>query len=375
MNRILLIALFIIGCTGAADTQQTPLPDYEYSYELAVEGISVPWGMAWLPNGDMLLTERAGSLYLVEEGQSETTEIAGLPNDIYAEGQGGFLDVDVHPNYEENGWIYFSYSSSSGEGEGDNTAIIRAKLEENALTNVETLYKATPNSTRGQHYGSRIEFDKDGYLYFSVGDRGNRDVNPQDISRDGGKIYRINDDGSIPNDNPFVGNDEGLDAIYSYGHRNPQGMAMNPASGAIWAHEHGPRGGDELNLIQPGKNYGWPVISYGINYNGTSFTDITEKEGMEQPATYWDPSIAPSGMTFVVGDKYPHWKGHVLVGSLKFNYVVLVKLDGNEVTDREIVLEDIGRVRSLKQAPDGTIYVGVTGQGIYKVNATPVTEE
>ncbi len=374
MKKLLLACTVLIACTATGETEQAPPPDMEYSYELVTGGVEVPWGMAWLPNGDMLITDRSGKLYIYRD---ELTEVpsSSLPGDIYANGQGGFLDVDVHPNYDENGWIYFTYSSSSGEEEGANTALIRAKLMNDELTEIETLYKATPNTTRGQHYGSRVEFDNNGYVFFSIGDRGNRDVNPQDLSRDAGKIYRLNDDGSVPSDNPFVNQSDAIDAVYSYGHRNPQGMALNPATGVIWAHEHGPRGGDELNIIEPGKNYGWPVISYGINYNGTPFAEDTVREGMEQPVIYWDPSIAPSGMTFVTGDKYPHWTGNVLVGSLKFNYLEMVKLDGNEVVGTEKLLEGIGRVRSLKQAPDGTIYVGVTGQGIFKVVATPVSEE
>lgn len=375
MKYVLLIAAILIGCTSTGETEQAPLPDLEYSYELVTGGIEVPWGMAWLPNGDMLVTERGGKLFIFRNGELMEVPSSSLPDDIYANGQGGFLDVDVHPNYDENGWIYFTYSSSNGGGEGANTSLIRAKLVNDELSNIETLYKATPNTTRGVHYGGRIEFDRDGYVFFSVGDRGNRDENPQDITKDAGKIYRVMDDGSIPSDNPFVNEAGAKTAIYSYGHRNPQGMEMNPATGQIWAHEHGPRGGDELNIIEPGKNYGWPIISYGINYNGTPFAEDTARAGMEQPITKWVPSIAPSGMTFVTSDKYPHWKGHLLVGSLKFNYIELVKLDGNTVTGTEKLVEGIGRVRSLKQAPDGTIYAGITGQGIFKIVATPVASE
>jgi len=375
MKYVLLIAAILIGCTSTGETEQAPLPDLEYSYELVTGGIEVPWGMAWLPNGDMLVTERGGKLFIFRNGELMEVPSSSLPDDIYANGQGGFLDVDVHPNYDENGWIYFTYSSSNGGGEGANTSLIRAKLVNDELSNIETLYKATPNTTRGVHYGGRIEFDRDGYVFFSVGDRGNRDENPQDITKDAGKIYRVMDDGSIPSDNPFVNEAGAKTAIYSYGHRNPQGMEMNPATGQIWAHEHGPRGGDELNIIEPGKNYGWPIISYGINYNGTPFAEDTARAGMEQPITKWVPSIAPSGMTFVTSDKYPHWKGHLLVGSLKFNYIELVKLDGNTVTGTEKLVEGIGRVRSLKQAPDGTIYAGITGQGIFKIVATPIASE
>lgn len=360
------IFLLIVACAEKPSTNSDRVDQIKnYTPELYFEGVSIPWGMTWLPNGDMLVTDRSGKLLKVRDGEL-VAEISGVP-EVLAQGQGGLLDIVLHPEYESNGWIYITYSSTQGMGEGANTAIMRAKLENNALVQTQILYKASPNSTRGQHYGSRIAFDSEGYLYFSVGDRGNRDENPQDITRDMGKIYRLNDDGSIPSDNPFVGQSDAKEAIYSYGHRNPQGMTLHPETGRIWVNEHGPRGGDELNLIEAGKNYGWPVISYGINYNGTPFTDITEKEGMEQPKTYWDPSIAPSGLDFVTSDLYPRWKGKALVGSLKFNYLVLVEIDGTEVVERTIVLEDIGRVRDIRQAPDGYIYVAVEGKGIYKI--------
>ncbi|MEM7381907.1 MAG: PQQ-dependent sugar dehydrogenase, partial [Bacteroidota bacterium] len=216
--------------------------------------------------------------------------------------------------------------------------------------------------------GSRLEFDNEGYLYFSIGDRGARDENPQDIRRNGGKIYRIHDDGRIPEDNPFVGTEGAVEAAFTYGNRNPQGMAKNPATGAIWIHEHGPRGGDEINIVQKGLNYGWPVITYGINYSGTPITDITEKEGMEQPIYYWVPSIGPSGMTFVNSDKFPDWNGNLLVGSLAFQYLERLVLEDNKVTYREKLMEDIGRVRNVRQGPDGLIYVAVEGKGIYKLS-------
>lgn len=360
------IFLLVVACKEKPNTTGDKVDQTtSVTPELYFDGVTIPWGMTWLPSGEMLVTDRSGKLLKVKDGKLEA-EISGLP-EIYVRGQGGLLDIALHPEYESNGWIYITYSSSEGTGDGGNTALMRAKLENNALVQSEVLYKATANTTRGQHFGSRIAFDSDGYVYFSVGDRGNRDVNPQDIGRDGGKIYRLNDDGSIPSDNPFVGENGAVEAVYSYGHRNPQGMTMHPETGKIWAHEHGPRGGDELNYIVAGNNYGWPVISYGINYNGTPFTDITEKEGMEQPKTYWDPSIAPSGLDFVTSDLYPNWKGKAIVGSLKFNYLVIVEIDGIEVVERTIVLEDIGRVRNVRQAPDGYIYVAVDGQGIFKI--------
>lgn len=335
-----------------------------YTTEKIVNNLNNPWGMTWLPNGSMLITEKAGSLIHFSNGTK--TEIKNVP-EVYNRGQGGLLDIELHPNYSENGWIYITYASSEGDEEGGNTKLIRCKLKNDSLTSIEELYKATPNTSRGQHFGSRIEFDNEGYLYFSIGERGNRDVNPQDITRDGGKIYRLNDDGTIPNDNPFVNEKNAKKAIFTYGNRNPQGMAKHPTTGQIWTHEHGPKGGDEINIVKKGVNYGWPVISYGVNYSGTTFTDITSKPGMEQPVYYWVPSIAPCGMDFVTGDRYPDWKGHLLVGSLKFNYVELVKLNGNEVVGREKIAQDIGRVRNVKMGPNGYIYIAVEGQGIFKV--------
>ena len=235
------------------------------------------------------------------------------------------------------------------------------------MINSELLYKASPNTTRGQHWGSRLEFDDDGYLYFTIGDRGARDVNPQSTSVDGGKVYRIHDDGQIPQDNPFMDLEFSVQQAYTLGNRNPQGMAKHPSTGEIWIHEHGPMGGDEINIVKKGVNYGWPVITYGTNYDGTSITNITSKEGMEQPIHYWVPSIGPSGMDFVTSNRYPDWNGDLLVGSLAFQYLERLELDGNEVTYREKLMEGVGRVRNVRQGPDGYIYVAVEGKGIYKL--------
>jgi len=235
--------------------------------------------MTFLPDGSMLITEKEGDLIHFKNGFK--TKISGTP-EVTVRGQGGFMDIILDPYYSSNGWIYFSYASSKGDSKGANTAIARARLKGDQLTDFQELYKAYPNSRKGQHFGSRLAFDNEGYLYFSIGDRGSRDENPQDITRDCGKIYRIHPNGDIPKDNPFVGIYKAKTAIYSFGHRNPQGMIKHPTTGKIWTHEHGPKGGDEINIIEKGKNYGWPVISYGVNYSGTKFTDITEKEGMEQ---------------------------------------------------------------------------------------------
>jgi glucose/arabinose dehydrogenase len=312
----------------------------------------------------MLVTEKSGILYHIDNRVK--TQIKNVPK-VYNRGQGGLLDIVLHPNYAQNGWIYITYASSEGEGEGGNTQLIRAKLQNGALTQMETLYKAGPNTTKGQHFGSRIIFDKEGFLYFSVGDRGNHFVNPQDITRDNGKIYRLHDDGSIPKDNPFVGQKDAKEAIYSYGHRNPQGLALHPTTGEIWEHEHGPKGGDEINIIKKAANYGWPLVTFGIDYDETIISTQTEKPGIENPVYYWVPSIAPSGITFVTSDRYPEWKGHLLIGSLKFQYLEWVKLKGNEIIGRQKIATDIGRIRNIAQGPDGFIYIAVEGKGILKI--------
>lgn len=364
---LLLFALCIVSCQAQLKTNDEISLQEEnknYSLQTVADGINNPWGMAFLPDGSMLVTEKSGILYHINNGTK--TEVKNVPA-VYNRGQGGLMDIVLHPNYSTNGWIYITYASTEGEGEGGNTQLIRAKLENESLTQIQSLYKCGPNTTRGQHFGSRIVFDNEGYLYFSAGERGNHFVNPQDISRDNGKIYRLNDDGSIPKDNPFVGQANAKEAIYSYGHRNPQGLVKNPVTGKIWEHEHGPQGGDEINIIKKGANYGWPVVTYGIDYNNSIISNEQQKPGIENPIYYWVPSIAPSGMTFVSGDKYPDWKGHLLVGSLKFQYLELVKLDGDKIIGRQKIATDIGRLRNVTQGPDGFIYMGVEGKGILKI--------
>lgn len=339
-----------------------------YRLEEVVTNLDVPWGMAFLPNGDLLVTERDGQLYRFNASQTRQA-ITGVPP-VRASGQGGLLDVELHPDFENNQWIYLSYAAVKQQNGStvSTTAVMRAKLEGSALTEQTLIFEALPYSSRTHHYGSRLTFDQQGYLYVSVGDRGNRDQNPQSLGNHCGKIHRIHDDGRIPADNPFVNQAGAVASIYSYGHRNPQGMALQPSTGAIWTHEHGPKGGDEVNISEKGKNYGWPIISYGINYNGTSFTDLTHKDGMEQPKTYWVPSIAPCGATFVTGNRYPAWKGDFLVGSLKFDYVARCDVAGSEIVGQERLFEDIGRVRAIEMGRDGYIYIAIEGGGkIYRV--------
>ncbi|MGF1558438.1 MAG: PQQ-dependent sugar dehydrogenase [Flavobacteriaceae bacterium] len=368
-NSVLVFGFSIltIGFSCGQDSvNQVNIPQkVPFTSELIIDEMQIPWGMTFLPDGALLITEKTGEIIHFKEGKKTT--ITNVP-EVYNRGQGGLLDIELHPDYSKNGWIYISYASPEGDEKGGNTALMRAKLKDNALVDNQLLYKATPNTTKGEHFGSRIEFDNDGYLFLSIGERGDRDVNPQDITRDGGKIYRFNDDGSIPADNPFVTVAGAKKAIYSYGHRNPQGMVKHPQTGEIWDHEHGPRGGDEINIVKPGKNYGWPIITYGINYSGTPITDKTAMEGMEQPIHYWLPSIAPSGMSFVTTDTYgADWKGSLLVGSLAFQYLERLEFDGTKVTNREKLMADIGRVRDVKEGPDGLIYVAVEGKGIYRL--------
>lgn len=363
-NRYVLIISLLSFFACAQD--KNPVNN-QHTHEVIVPDLSIPWGFVFLPDGSLLITEKSGQLIHFKNGIK--TEVNGLP-EIYNRGQGGLLDIELHPSYENNGWIYFTYASPEGSEKGGHTALMRAKLNNNTLVENELLYKASPNTTRGQHFGSRIIFDDNGYLYFTIGERGNRDENPQDITRDGGKVYRLNDDGSIPKDNPFVNTPNAKQAIYSYGHRNPQGMTIHPKTRAIWTHEHGPKGGDEINIIKPGRNYGWPVITYGVNYIGTKITDETAREGMEQPLHYWVPSIAPSGMAFITSDKYKGWKGNLLVGSLKFQYLDLCYVKNGKVFKEERLLDGLGRVRSVEQGPDGFIYVGIENLGIVKLIKT-----
>lgn len=365
MKKLFFLSMI---CTAFAAFAQNDFPvNKDYSHELITSEITLPWGIDFLPDGLMLVTDKSGKLYKVVDG--EASEIDGVP-EVFFENQGGLMDITVHPDYEENGWIYMSYSKggkTDSEGKAlSTTAIVRAQLKGDKLVKLEEIFEAQPWQPKKGHYGSRIVFDKDGYMFFTVGERQNRDQNPQTLRNHLGKVHRTLADGSAPDDNPFRNSPIAMPTIYSYGHRNPQGLVISP-DGTIWETEHGPKGGDELNIVEPGKNYGWPVISYGINYSGTKFTDITEKEGMEQPVSYWVPSIAPCGMEWVSSDKYGDLQGDILVGSLSFQYVNRCVMENGKVVKEEKLLEDVGRVRAIEEAPDGTIYVGVENIGVVKL--------
>jgi glucose/arabinose dehydrogenase len=363
-----LIAVLVSMPVAAADYKTLDALPLNVKAVSVAKGVTIPWAIEPLSNGDLLITERSGTLYLLPKNSSTLTKLSGLPQ-IDANGQGGLLDLALHSDANNNQWLYITYSSTQGAKSGSNTALIRAKLSDDRteLLNTQLLYKGEHNSTKGQHYGSRIVFDNQGYVYFSIGDRGSRDKNPQDLSRDGGKIYRLHIDGRIPKDNPFVNQKSAKPAIWSYGHRNPQGMWFDKTTQTLWSHEHGPRGGDELNIIKAGANYGWPVVSYGVNYSGTSFTDIQEKDGMQSPVLHWTPSIAPSDMLLVSSDKYPQLKGKLLLSSMKFSFLSALEISNKGVSKQYKILEGIGRVRSLAQGADGYIYLGIDGQGIKRL--------
>ncbi|MGY0392864.1 PQQ-dependent sugar dehydrogenase [Bizionia sp. KMM 8389] len=364
MKSYTYILIFISLTSILACGQNQKQTKKAYKYDIIVPNLEIPWGFTFLPDNTMLITEKKGQLLHFKNG--EKIEISGFPK-VYTNEQGGLMDIILHPDYINNGWIYTSFASTEGPQNGGHTAISRFKIKENTVINFQLLYKASPNTRAGQHFGSRLAFDKKNFLYFSIGDRYERDKNPQDITRDGGKIYRLNDDGSIPETNPFFKTRNAKTAIYSYGHRNPQGLALHPNTNAIWSHEHGPKGGDELNIINAGANYGWPKVTFGKNYSGSIISNQTTMDGVTNPIHYWDPSIAPSGMTFVTSDKYPEWHGNILIGSLKFQYLNNCYLDDKTIIKEERLLEGIGRVRSVIQAPDGYIYVGVENLGIVKI--------
>tara|TARA_Y100000817_G_scaffold2713_1_gene2320 strand:+ start:1114 stop:2241 length:1128 start_codon:yes stop_codon:yes gene_type:complete len=362
--QFLLIFIFSTSFIISGKTNGVFIENYkDLKLELITDELEIPWGMDFLDNGDIIVTEKNGLIFRIDKND-KLIKIEGGPKSTET-GQGGLLDVQLHPNFIENRWIYFSYNKKKNNK--FTTAVSRFEFHNDNLKNEKLIFEALPYSNKRLHFGSRLEFDKEGYLYITVGDRGSRDINPQDLSRHAGKVHRIYDNGDIPKDNPFYDKKNAIKSIFSYGHRNPQGMILNPFTNEIWTHEHGPRGGDEINIINKGLNYGWPVITYGINYSGTIITNEKKKEGMEQPLHYWVPSIAPSGMVFIEGSLYPSLNGNLLIGSLKFEYLHLCIMKGSEVISEHRLFEDM-RVRNVKQRSDGYIFFSVEEPGrIYKI--------
>ena len=356
LTRILSCTAAFLLLTAAARSPEV-IKTQEHDLRIAeiATGLEHPWGLAFLPDGRMLVTERPGRLRVIKDGRLAAEPVAGLPP-IEARGQGGLLDVALHPDFAENRLIYFSYAGS-GEG-GVSTEVARGKLADHRLEDVQVIFRQQPKSKTGRHFGSRLVFDRKGYLYITLGDRGDRQraQRPDDHA---GSVIRLHDDGRIPADNPFIGKQGWQPEKFTLGNRNIQGAALHPRTGELWAHEHGPQGGDEINIIRAGVNYGWPVITYGVNYViGTAIGEGTHKPGLAQPLYYWVPSIAPSGMTFYTGDRFPRWRGDLFVGSLKDRMLVRLSLDGEQVVGEERFLHDaLGRIRDVRQGPDGLLYL------------------
>jgi aldose sugar dehydrogenase len=355
---IAAITAVLAGCSDPSGAQASdqPIQSEQATFRVVpvATGLEHPWGMAFLPGGDILITERPGRLRILRAGVLEPEPIAGVPP-VYASGQGGLLDVALDPEFASNRVIYLSYAAA-GDG-GYSTKVARARLGVGRLENLEVIFTAEPLARSSHHFGSRLAFDAGGHLFITVGERG-RGERAQDLGDLNGSVIRLNPDGSVPEDNPFVGTAGARPEIFSYGHRNPQGLAIHPESGIPWLHEHGAQGGDEVNIVRPGANYGWPVITYGIDYSGAPIGEGTHKEGMAQSIHYWVPSIAPSGMAFYGGDPFPEWRGDLFVGALAGELLARLELDGERVVAEERLLEgEIGRIRDVRVGPDGYLYL------------------
>lgn len=337
-----------------------------FRVETVATGLGVPWSIAFMPNGDLLVAEREGRLRMVRDGKLLPDAITGTPQ-VFNQGQGGLLIVIPHPDYAKNGWIYLAFSDPGEKKDEAMTAIVRGRIRNGQWVDEEEIFRAPRALYRrgGVHFGTRLVFDQ-GYLYFGIGERGAQDQ-AQDLTRPNGKIHRIFDDGRVPTDNPFVDHPGALPSIWSFGHRNPQGLVARPGTSGsslqLWENEHGPRGGDELNSIKRGGNFGWPLITYGMNYNGTPVTPDTSRDGLEQPVLHWTPSIAVCGMDFYAGDQFPGWKDSLFVGSLKQQELRRLVLSGDKVESQEVLFRGIGRVRTVQTGPDGFVYICLEDPG------------
>ena len=354
LSLALVLALSADAALGA-ETRDFPSEHGTVRVTTVAEGLEHPWGLTFLPDGRMLVTERPGRLRVVSADGRLSKPISGVPR-VQARGQGGLLDVALHPRFGDNQLVYLSFSEPGSGGAG--TSVARGRLVGEALQDVEVIFRQSPKVDTGFHYGSRLVFDREGKLYVSSGDRGMQDT-AQDLARGQGKLFKLNDDGTPAPGLPFANRDGAHPGIFSYGHRNIQGMALHPTTGLVWTHEHGPRGGDEINVPRPGRNYGWPVITYGINYNGSTIGDgLKAKDGMEQPLHQWTPSLGASGLAFYTADRFPAWKGNAFVGALALTHLERVVLEGERVVDTEPLLDDWNqRIRDVRQGPDGALYV------------------
>ena len=357
--------VFSLAAQAGAQDPVHRSAQHDYRVVTVAEGLQNPWSIAFLPGGDILVSERPGRLRIIRGGRLLPDSVPGLPA-IRAGGQGGLLDVAPHPAFATNHLVYFSYAKPSPDASEGTTAVARARFENDRLTDVQEIFEAKVWSQGRGHHGSRLAFDRNGYLFISLGDRqvppaGNQEAHPaQDLSNHFGTIIRLHDDGRVPADNPFVGRAGAQPEIWTYGHRNVQGLVIHPQTGDVFATEHGPQGGDELNFIQPGRNYGWPVIGFGVNYRtGAALHGGTHRDGMEQPVHVWVPSIATSGLMVYGGDKFPGWRGNIFAGGMAGEQLVRLTMDGRRVMNTELLAQRMGRVRDVREGPDGFIYLAI----------------
>ena len=366
LKKFLMISICFVFTIKAEDsdwdTRIVKTEKVSFKVETYADGFEIPWGMAFLPDNRMMVTDRIGDLWIVEKDGKDKVKVSGEIPNVRSKGQGGMLDVAVHPDFNTNSYIYLSFSDYSENK--SHTSLIRAKLVNNSLVNSQIIFRPEEKffTKRSLHFGSRIIFDDKGFIFFCIGDRGDRDL-AQNLDMPNGKMYRIRDDGTIPIDNPFYYTKGAIKSIWSYGHRNPQGLALHPSTRQLWEAEHGPRGGDEVNIILRGHNYGWPVITYGKNYSGTIISKLTHHEGMDQPVFHWTPSIAVCGIAFYEGSQFPEWKNNLLATSLKYERLHRVELDGMNMVKDEIIYEAESRVRDVEVGPDGIIYVALEDPG------------
>ena len=354
----LLLSAFLLSACGPDSVPAETIRSERHSFRMVTlaDGLIHPWSMAFLPGGAMLVTERIGRLRLLKGDKLVSRPIQGLPR-IEAGGQGGLFDVLLHPKFSENGWIYLAYRARGSGGSHTRVTRFRYDAADHRLSDAKLIFDARPKAGGGRHFGGRMVFDRDGYLFITVGERGDM-ARAQRLNDHSGSVIRLRDDGAVPNDNPFVDKVGAKPEIWSWGHRNPQGIALHPDTGAVWTHEHGARGGDEINIIRKGANYGWPVITHGIDYDGTKIGIGKSAPGMEQPLHFWVPSIAPSGMAFYRGEKFSKWNNSLFVGALAGQLLVRLELvDGRVVREERLLQDRVGRIRDVRTGPDGLVYL------------------
>lgn len=362
---IILLSVFVFACSGAANDNTVPPDSSDVTMVTLVENLDDPWGMDFLPGGDLLVTQKSGRLNRIDGRSWTSVRVSGLPAIAQKAGQGGLLDVLVHPDFATTRWVYFSYAIA--DGETYTTRVSRGRLEGNSLLDVETVFTAEPFFKTRRHFGSRLLLDN-GYLYITVGDRANRDL-AQSLTTHNGKVMRLFEDGSIPQDNPFVGDKTARPEIWTYGHRNPQGMAQHPVNGSIWIAEHGPQGGDEINVLSRGSNYGWPLATYGEEYGGGKIGQGTELEGTVQPIKYWVPSLGTGGIAFYSGDEYSRWQPSLLVAGLKLTRISRLELAGDGAGEEYRLLDESKlRIRDVQFGPDGRLYALAGGDRLIRLD-------